>query len=71
MHYEILVEGQCELTTLSIIMPNILGKYQNPNTWKIHKHRGVGRIPDNHATKNRNDRSLLGSFLPKLGHMIQ
>lgn len=66
MHYEILVEGQCELTALSIIMPGILGKYATENTWKIHKHQGVGRIPENVNNINPNDRSLLGQLPAKI-----
>ncbi len=47
MHFEILVEGQSELTALSIIMPKIVGAYDAPHTWRIHKHRGVGELPQN------------------------
>ena len=35
MHYEILGEGQSELTLLSTIMPQILGAYNEPHTWKL------------------------------------
>ncbi len=66
MHYEILVEGQCELTALSIIMSNILGEYGDRNTWKIHKHQGVGAIPANIERVNPNDRSLLGQLPAKI-----
>lgn len=66
MHYEILVEGQCELTTLSIIMSNILGEYGDRNTWKIHKHQGIGAIPANIEKVNPNDRSLLGQLPAKI-----
>lgn len=66
MHYEILVEGQCELTTLSIIMSNILGEYGYRNTWKIHKHQGIGTIPVNTEQVNPNDRSLLGQLPAKI-----
>ena len=47
MNFEILVEGQGELTTLSILMEKIVGPYGEPHTWKIHKHRGIGKLPDN------------------------
>ncbi|WP_250657188.1 DUF4276 family protein [Alkalimarinus coralli] len=66
MHYEILVEGQCELTALSIIMSRILGEYAAENTWKIHKHQGVGKIPDDVSNVNPNDRSLLGQLPAKI-----
>jgi hypothetical protein len=67
MHFEILVEGQSELTALSILMSKIIGEYNNPHTWKIHKHRGIGKIPDNPtAPPNRNDQSLLHNLPSKL-----
>lgn len=66
MHFEILVEGQCELTALSILMPKILGAYGEPNTWKIHKHQGVGSIPSKNKPYNPLDRSLLGQLPMKI-----
>lgn len=67
MHYEILVEGQSELTALSILLPKIIGEYRNPHTWKIHKHRGNGTIPANPALAPRpTDTSLLGQLPAKL-----
>ncbi len=35
--FEILVEGETEQTVLSIVMPQILGVYGEPHTWRIHK----------------------------------
>jgi hypothetical protein len=67
MHFEILVEGQSELTALSILMGKILCEYGNPHTWKIHKHRGIGRIPDYPEAKpNKNDPTLLHNLPSKL-----
>ncbi len=67
MHFEILVEGQVELTTLSILMEQILGEYNNPHTWKIHKHRGIGKLPDNPTMPpNKKDNSLLHNLPSKL-----
>ncbi|HFK5652225.1 TPA: hypothetical protein ACG0AM_001776 [Enterobacter cloacae] len=67
MHYEILVEGQCELTFLSILMPKLVGEYNKPHTWKIHKHRGIGIIPANpSAPPVATDTSLLGQLPAKL-----
>ena len=67
MHYEILVEGQCELTVLSILMPRIAGDYNAPNTWKIHKHRGIGSLPENPVEAPKpSDTSLLGQLPAKL-----
>ena len=67
MHYEILVEGQSELTLLSTIMPQILGAYNEPHTWKIHKHRGIGKLPqDMAANPNPTNPSLLHNLPAKL-----
>lgn len=67
MHFEFLVEGQTELTALSILLPKILGDYKRPHTWRIHKHRGIGRIPDNPESRpNTRDSTLLHNLPSKL-----
>lgn len=67
MHFEILVEGQTELSTLSVLLPKIVGDYHDPHTWKIHKHRGIGKLPDNLADRpNPKDPSLLHNLPAKL-----
>ncbi|NJM11076.1 MAG: DUF4276 family protein [Synechococcaceae cyanobacterium SM1_2_3] len=67
MHFEILVEGQCERTALEPLLTKILGEYRNPHTWRIHKHRGVGRLPTNPAAKpNQKDPTLLHNLPSKL-----
>lgn len=67
MHFEILVEGQTELTALSILMQKILCEYGQPHTWRVHKHRGVGRIPDQPGAKpNRHDQTLLHNLPSRL-----
>ncbi|WP_417912899.1 DUF4276 family protein [Candidatus Electronema sp. TJ] len=67
MHFEILVEGQTELTSLSVLMGKILGEYSNPHTWKIHKHRGIGKLPDHPEAKPyTKDPTLLHNLPSKL-----
>lgn len=67
MHFEILVEGQADLTALSILMPKILCEYGHPHTWKIHKHRGIGNIPkDPKLPPNKNNQTLLHNLPSKL-----
>lgn len=67
MHFEILVEGQAELTALSILMCKIVGEYDTPHTWRIHKHQGIGQLPDDlSAPPNRWDRTLLHNLPSKL-----
>jgi hypothetical protein len=67
MHFEILVEGQTEVTALSFLMSKIIGEYKNPHTWKIHKHQGVGELPENPAQLPKlTDKSLLHNLPSKL-----
>ena len=66
MHFEFLVEGACEKTTLSIIMPQILGEYGAGHTWLIHKHRGVGSLPCLTDKPKPYDQSLLGQLPAKI-----
>lgn len=62
-----LVEGQTELTSLSVLMGKILGEYGKPHTWKIHKHRGIGKLPDHPEAKpNTKDPTLLHNLPSKL-----
>jgi hypothetical protein len=67
MHLEILVEGQTEITALEPLLTRILGPYRQHHTWRIHKHRGVGKLPDNPAEKpNPKDPTLLHNLPSKL-----
>ena len=48
-------------------MSKIIGEYKSPHTWKIHKHQGIGKIPDNPAERpNIKDKSLLHNLTAKL-----
>ncbi len=67
MHFEILVEGQTELTALSIMMKDIIGEYNEPHTWRIHKHQGIGELPEDlKRTPDKANRSLLHNLPSKL-----
>ncbi len=66
MHFEFLVEGQCEKTTLSIIMPQLLGAYADKHTWLIHKHKGIGKLAGIEQKPSRHDQSLLGQLPAKI-----
>lgn len=68
MHFEILVEGQSDLTALSSgIIQELLGDYGSPHTWKIHKHQGIGNFPDDPlGAPNPKNRTLLHNLPSKL-----
>lgn len=60
MHFEILVEGQADRTALETLLAKILGRYGEENTWRIHKHQGRGKLPeDPRIAPNGRDRTLL------------
>jgi hypothetical protein len=68
MHFEILVEGQTEVASLYVLMDQILGGYGGQShTWKIHKHRGIGKLPNHPEAKpNAKDPTLLHNLPSKL-----
>lgn len=67
MHFEILVEGQSERTALEPILTKVLGIYNYPHTWRIHKHRGIGKLPTDPTDKpNPKDPTLLHNLPSKL-----
>ncbi len=67
MRLEILVEGQSERTALEPLLSKILGPYNQPHSWRIHKHRGIGKLPDNPSSKpNPKDPTLLHNLPSKL-----
>lgn len=67
MHLEFLVEGQSERTAFEPLLTKILGHYGNPHTWRIHKHRGLGRLPEHpEGRPNPRDPTLLHNLPAKL-----
>jgi len=67
MHFEILVEGQSERTALEPLLTKMLGTYSNPHTWRIHKHRGIGKLPvDPTSRPDPRDPTLLHNLPSKL-----
>ena len=67
MHFEILVEGEADRLALRRVLPKILGPDGDAHTYKIHKHRGIGKLPSGpRAAPHRNDRTLLHNLPSKL-----
>lgn len=66
MHLEILVEDASGKITLETLIPKVLGKFNEPHTWRIHGYKGIGRIPKNlRGTADPSKRILLDR-LPQL-----
>lgn len=45
MHIEILVEDSSGEKLLACLLPQLVGEYGAPHTWRLHAYRGIGRIP--------------------------
>jgi hypothetical protein len=67
MHFEVLVEGASDKTALYNLIPKIIGKYNEPHVWTIHKHRGIGSLPEDFSKMpNRKNQTLLHNLPSKL-----
>lgn len=66
MHIEILVEDSSGETLLGYLIPELLGPYGNPHTWRLHPYKGIGRIPPGLATTADPEKRMLLDQLPKL-----
>ena len=47
MHIEVLVEDSSGEVLLNLLLPRLLGPHGLPHTWRLHAHKGIGRIPRN------------------------
>ena len=66
MHFEVLIEDQSGSIALDVVLEKILGTNGQTHSWRLHSHKGVGRIPANlHTVPNPRKRLLL-NHLPRL-----
>lgn len=66
MHIEILVEDSSGKKLLDHLVPEVLGSYGDPHTWRLHPYKGIGRIPQGLGTKSDPEKRMLLDQLPKL-----
>lgn len=66
MHIEILVEDRSGDTLLQSLVPQLLGQYGEPHTWRMHAYKGIGRIPKDLATTGDPSKRILLAQLSKL-----
>jgi hypothetical protein len=66
MHIEILVEDSSGEKLLQLLLPRILGPQGEPNTWRLHSYKGIGRIPRGLVAKGDPTKRILLDQLPKL-----
>lgn len=66
MHIEVLVEDSSGARLIETLLPQVVGEYGAPHTWRIHRYKGIGRLPaglSSHADPAK--RALLDQ-LPRL-----
>ena len=66
MHLEVLVEDRSGSIAIEIILEKILGVNHSKHSWKIHRYKGIGRIPkDLHRQPDPRKQTLL-DHLPSM-----
>lgn len=66
MHIEILVEDSSGKVLIELLVPKIIGEWNNPHTWTIHHYKGIGRIPAGLTTQGDPAKRILLEQLPRV-----
>lgn len=66
MHIEVLVEDSSGEKLLQCLLPQLVGPYGEPHTWRLHSYKGIGRIPKNLGNKADPTKRILLDQLPRL-----
>ncbi len=66
MHIEFLVEDSSGERLLAQLVPQILGEYGSPHTWRLKAYKGIGRIPQGLSSKGDPAKRILLDQLPRL-----
>ncbi|NCN71997.1 MAG: DUF4276 family protein [Rhodoferax sp.] len=66
MHIEVLVEDSSGGKLLAQLLPQILGEYGDPHTWRLKAYKGIGRIPHGLTAKADPAKRILLDQLPRL-----
>lgn len=66
MHVEMLVEDSSGAKLLEMLIPRIIGEHGAPHTWRVHRYRGIGRLPRGLSPKADPAKRLLLDQLPRL-----
>jgi hypothetical protein len=66
MHIEVLVEDSSGAKLVETLLPDLIGRYGEPNTWRVHNYKGIGRLPKNLAAGGDPAKRALLNQLPRL-----
>ncbi len=66
MHIEVLVEDASGAKLVDIVLPSIVGAQGSPHTWRIHRYKGIGRLPPGLSPRSDPAKRALLDQLPRL-----
>ncbi len=66
MHIEVLVEDSSGEKLLECLLPQLLGPFEDPHTWRLHSYKGIGRIPKGLRNTVDPAKRILLDQLPRL-----
>lgn len=66
MHIEILVEDSSGARMVETLLPAVIGPHGEPHTWRIHRYKGIGRLPAGLSVKADPSKRALLDQLPRL-----
>lgn len=66
MHIEVLVEDSSGACLMEYLMPKLLEQTAGEHTWRIHKYKGIGRIPRKMTSNTDAVKKTLLDNLPRL-----
>lgn len=66
MHIEVLVEDSSGAKLLDSLLPTLIGPMGDPNTWRVHAYKGIGRLPAGLSAKADPAKRALLAQLPRL-----
>lgn len=66
MHVEVLVEDSSGTRLLEALLPDVVGPFGSPHTWRTHAYRGVGRLPKGLGRRADPAKRALLDQLPRL-----
>ncbi len=66
MHIEVLVEDSSGALLIETLLPQVVGEYGVPHTWRIHPYKGIGRLPAGLSSQSDPAKRALLDQLPRL-----
>ena len=66
MHIEMLVEDASGAKLLEAVLPKLLGEQGGSHSWRVHRYKGIGRIPTNLYSGGDPAKRILLDQLPRI-----